>query len=141
MSSRGSEVTLIQGHEREVQRGSPFDVLGKLLGLYRLDHCQAPVPFVGGAVGYFGYDLCHFIEHLPSTATDDLELPESYFAFYDAIIAFDHLKRKAYLVATGFPEMEEGRRLERARVKLEEMNHWLSSVCRVHEVHLPRREN
>jgi para-aminobenzoate synthetase component 1 len=127
MSSRGSEITLARGREHEVQHGNPFDAMGKLLEIYKLDHCPAPVPFLCGAVGYFGYDLCHFIERLPSTAIDDLNLPESYFAFYDALMAFDHLEGKAYLVATGFPELEEGQRLRRARMRLEEMKDRLSS--------------
>jgi len=125
MNSRGSEITLIRGQEHEVQRGNPFDTIGKLLEVYKLDYCPAPVPFVGGAVGYFSYDLCHFVEHLPSTAIDDLKLPECYFAFYDAIFAFDHLEGRAYLVATGSPELEEGQRLKRARMRLEEMKSWL----------------
>jgi para-aminobenzoate synthetase component 1 len=125
ISSRGSEVTVIRGQEHEVQHGNPFDTVGKLLEAYRLDHCPAPVPFLGGAVGYFGYDLCHFIEHLPSTSIDDLKLPESYFALYDTIVAFDHLEGKVYLVGTGFPEVEEGGRLRRARMRLEEVKDWL----------------
>jgi para-aminobenzoate synthetase component 1 len=127
MSSRGSEITLIRGQEHEVQHGSPFDIIGKLLEAYKLDHCPAPVPFLGGAIGYFSYDLCHFTERLPSTAIDDLKLPECYFAFYDTVVAFDHLEKKTCLVATGFPEMEEGQRLRRARMRLEEMKDWLCS--------------
>ncbi len=127
ISSRGSEVTLIRGQEHEVQRGNPFDTIGKLLEAYRLDHCPAPVPFLGGAVGYLGYDLCHFIERLPSTAIDDLRLPESCLAFYDTVVGFDHLESKIYLVATGFPEIEERQRLRRARMRLEETKDWLCS--------------
>ena len=127
MSSRGSEVTLIQGDQHEVQHDNPFDALAKLLETYRLDHYSTPVPFLGGAVGYFGYDLCHFVEQLSATAVDDLRLPESYFAFYDSIMAFDHMEGRTYLVATGFPEMEERQRLRRARMKLEEMKDWLGS--------------
>jgi para-aminobenzoate synthetase component 1 len=123
-----------------VQHGNPFDALGKLLEIYKLDHCPAPVPFLGGAVGYLSYDLCHFVEHLPSTAIDDLKLPESYFAFYDTIVAFDHLKGKAYLVATGFPEMEEGQRLSRARVRLEKMKEWLYAASSSQQTSLHRRE-
>jgi para-aminobenzoate synthetase component 1 len=78
-------------------------------------------------VGYLSYDLCHFVERLPSTAIDDLQLPESYFAFYDAILAFDNLEGKAYIVSTGFPELGESRRLKRAKVRLEEIKGWLSS--------------
>jgi para-aminobenzoate synthetase component 1 len=140
MNSRGSEITLIRGREHKVQHGNPFDTMGKLLEIYKLDHCPALVPFLGGAVGYFSYDLCHFIERLPSTAMDDLKLPESYFAFYDAIMAFDHLERRTYLVATGFPEMEEQRRLRRARMRLEEMKNWLYAASHNHQSSLPKRE-
>jgi len=133
ISSRGSEITLIRGKEREVQRGNPFDTMGKLLEVFRLDHCPAPVPFLGGAVGYFGYDLCHFTERLPSTAMDDLRLPESCLAFYDTVLAFDHLERKAFVVATGFPEMEEGQRLRRARMRLEETKSWLHATSGIQE--------
>ena len=140
MSSRGSEITLIRGREHEVQHGNPFDAMSKLLKMYKLDHGPAPVPFLGGAVGYFSYDLCHFIERLPSTSIDDLKLPESYFAFYDAIMAFDHLKGKAYLVATGFPEMEERQRLSRARMRLEEIKDWFYAISPNQEASLPRRE-
>jgi para-aminobenzoate synthetase component 1 len=140
MSSRGSEITLIRGREHEMQHGNPFDAIGKLLEIYRLDHCPAPVPFLSGAVGYFSYDLCHFIERLPSTAIDDLKLPESYFAFYDAIMAFDHLERRAYFVATGFPETEEKQRLRRARMRLDEMKDWLYAASPSQEAYLPRRD-
>jgi len=140
MSSRGSEITLVRGREHEVQRGNPFDTIGKLLEIYKLDHCPAPIPFLGGAVGYFSYDLRHFIERLPSTAIDDLKLPESYFAFYDAVMAFDNMEGRAYLVATGFPELEEKQRLRRARMRLEEMKDWLYAASLSQEASLPRRE-
>ena len=139
IQSRGSEITLVRGREHEVQYGNPFDAMGKLLEIYKLDHCPAPVPFLGGAVGYFSYDLCHFIERLPSTAIDDLKLPESYFAFYDTVVAFDHLEGRAYLVATGFPETEERQRLRRARMRLEEMKDWLYAASPGQEASLPQR--
>jgi len=71
------------------------------------------------------------MEHLPSTAIDDLKLPESCFAFYDTVVAFDHLEKKAYVVATGFPELEEGQRLRRARMRLEEMK---GRLCSSHSI-------
>jgi para-aminobenzoate synthetase component 1 len=82
---------------------------------------SSPIPFTGGAVGYFSYDLCHFIERLPATAIDDLQLPECYLAFYDAVLAFDHLEGRAYIASTGFPEMEEDKRIRRARERLDEL--------------------
>ncbi|MBC8512666.1 MAG: aminodeoxychorismate synthase component I [Dehalococcoidia bacterium] len=127
MTSRGNQVTLMRQDEQQIERGNPFDVLGRLLETYRLDSFPAPIPFWGGAVGYLSYDLCHFVERLPSTAIDDLQLPESYFAFYDTILAFDNLEGKAYIVSTGFPELGQTRRLNRAKARLEQIKGWLSS--------------
>jgi len=121
VTSRGSEVTLMRGQEREVRRGNPFDVVFGLLETYALDAGPAPVPFVGGAVGYFGYDLRHFVEQVPSAAVDDLRIPECCFAFYDHVVAFDHMEGRAYLVVNGFPALDEEQRLKRARVRLAEL--------------------
>ncbi len=125
LRSRGDKVSLIRDGVEEVRRGNPFDVLGELLRIYSLDGSRAGVPFIGGAAGYFSYDLCHFIERLPATAVDDLDLPECYLGFYDAVLAFDHLEDLAYLVATGFPELEESRRQQRAAGKLKELKNRL----------------
>jgi para-aminobenzoate synthetase component 1 len=127
MSSRGDKVTITGQNGQENEQSNPFDVLGRLLERYRLDSLSSPVPFHGGAVGYLSYDLCHFIERLPTTAVDDLKLPESYFGFYDAILAFDNLENKAYIVSTGFPELNEKQRIKRARLRLEEMKSRLAS--------------
>jgi para-aminobenzoate synthetase component 1 len=128
MRSRGSEVTIIKKDRQEKEQGNPFDILDKLLKTYSLDSFSAPIPFWGGAVGYLSYDLCHFIERLPITAIDDLELPESYFGFYDTVLAFDNLENRAYIASTGFPEIDESRRLKRAKLRLEEMKSRLSST-------------
>ena len=121
LRSRGDSITLIKDGKEEVRRGNPFDILGEFLKIYTLDGSQASVPFTGGAVGYFSYDLCHFIERLPKRAVDDLQLPECYLGFYDAVVAFDHLESKTYLISTGFPELDEKKRLRRAKERLQEL--------------------
>ena len=121
LSSRGSQSTITRGAEKTCLSGNPFDIIGSILEEYRLDPVSAPVPFVGGGVGYLSYDLCHFIERLPTTAVDDLQLPECYLGFYDVVLAFDHLEGKTYIVSTGFPELAETERMARARYRLDEM--------------------
>jgi len=123
--SYADRVNLLSGGSQKTEQGNPFDILHSLLEKYHLD-CQQTLPFCGGAVGYLSYDLCHFIERLPSTAIDDLKLPESYFAFYDTIMAFDNLLGKTYIVSTGFPELDEAQRQKRAAQRLEEMKEQLA---------------
>jgi para-aminobenzoate synthetase component 1 len=59
--------------------------------------------------------------------SSDLKLPESYFGFYDTVLAFDNLAGKAYIISTGFPELDKSQRLKRAGLRLEEMKNRLAS--------------
>ncbi len=126
LRSCGDDIEIIRGEHIERISGNPFDVLGELLARYRIETDSLPVPFVGGAVGYLAYDLCHFIERLPSTAVDDLELPECYFGFYDAVIAYDHLENKVYIISTGFPEQGEAQQSKK-EARLSELKRLLSN--------------
>jgi len=121
LKSYGKDITVISLNKRECKKGNPFEILNELLKRYTMEPCPLPIPFTGGAVGYFSYDLCHFIEHLPATATDDLQLPECCLAFYDLILTFDHLERKAYIVSSGFPEQNEEKRSKRAAERTQEL--------------------
>jgi para-aminobenzoate synthetase component 1 len=119
--TRGSDITTIENGKTNQSKGNPFDTLGKLLGKYHVETQPLTVPFSGGAVGYLSYDLCHFIERLPSRALDDLQLPECYFGFYDYGLAFDNLTGITYAFSTGFPEYNEPARLDRAQSRLDEL--------------------
>jgi len=128
LNSHGSKITLIRGNEKSSLSDNPFDVVNNLLEIYHLDFPSPPVPFLGGAVGYFSYDLCHFIERLPGTAVDDLQLPECYLGFYDLVVAFDNLQGKAYIISTGLPELRETQRMERATKRLKEVKERLANL-------------
>ena len=128
LSMRGNEGVLIRDAEKSTLTGNPFEILGHLLETYHLEPQSSPVPFVGGAVGYLSYDLCHFIEKLPGTAVDDLKLPECYFGFYDLVLAFDNLSGKTYIVSAGFPEMSEAERIARAARRIAEMKERLAQA-------------
>jgi para-aminobenzoate synthetase component I len=128
MRSRGDEITLIRNNGEEKRRGNPFDILGELLAQYQLSPGKTNIPFTCGVVGYLSYDLGRFIEKLPAKAVDDLHLPESYLCFYDAVIAFDHLENRTYVISTGFPETENGKRMSRAASRLNELKNLVMFV-------------
>ncbi len=105
--SKGRNILTQSRHGITRKTGNPFDELRNLLKKFHMDNNSAPVPFTCGAVGYFAYDLCHFIEKLPDTTIDDIEFPEMYFSFYDTIIGFDHLKNKCYLMCVDFSQFSD----------------------------------
>jgi len=70
------------------------DVFRALSDEFRRRRISAPpdfdLPFAGGAVGYFSYDLRHRIEVLPRWCDHDLDVPEFILCLYDQAIIFDH---------------------------------------------------
>jgi len=99
-------------HEVEHVEGSVFDVLAEKLAATE----QARVPglprLTSGAVGFIGYDAVRQLETLPPGPPDVLGLPDAVWGFYDAVAAFDHVRRQLVLMATAFVDAESD--LERA---------------------------
>jgi anthranilate synthase component 1 len=56
-------------------------------------------PFVGGAIGYAGYDVVRYVEHLPNAPQDDRQLPDLDFAFYHTLFVFDHVDKTITIVS------------------------------------------
>jgi para-aminobenzoate synthetase component 1 len=97
----------------------PFATLAaRLASLPSLPTIPALPPFQGGAAGLFGYDLCHHIERLPRPRFDEFGTPDLAVGIYDWVIAFDHLRDSAWIVSTGLPEIDRGRRRARAAERL-----------------------
>ncbi len=63
----------------------------------RLQVADLP-PFIGGAIGYAGYDIVRYTEYLPNAPTDDRNIPDLSFAFYDRMVIFDHIKKTMTVV-------------------------------------------
>ncbi|EKM23450.1 aminodeoxychorismate synthase component I [Vibrio sp. HENC-03] len=56
------------------------------------------LPFVGGALGYFSYDLGRRVESMPELATKDLQTPDMAVGLYEWALVVDHKLKKACLV-------------------------------------------
>lgn len=78
----------------------PVDFLRALLSNYRSPQLEGFPRFMGGAVGFFGYDLLRYYEKkLPPHRVDDLSMSDVQFMFCDQLIVFDHLKQHMMVVA------------------------------------------
>jgi para-aminobenzoate synthetase component 1 len=77
----------------------PFALLQKALG-----PTQPPLhdlPFCGGAIGFWGYDLARRLERLPSIAQPDSVLPDMAIAVYDWAVVVDHQRQQTWFVHQG----------------------------------------
>ncbi len=62
----------------------------------------ASLPFIGGAVGYFGYELGALFEPVTHRGRDELGLPDLTLLFVDRLLVVDHELGRAFAVGLGF---------------------------------------
>ncbi|MCG5529561.1 anthranilate synthase component I [Halorhodospira halochloris] len=81
--------------------------------------------FLGGLVGYFGYDTVRYVEPrlANSQPPDELGLPDIYLVEADEVVVFDNLAGRLYLVVHCDPRQEAA--YESALGRLEELSHQL----------------
>ena len=84
---------------RQFDCDDPLRELSQRVGSLRAATLPELPPFVGGAVGYAGYDVVRYLEHLPNAPPDDRHVPDMAFAFYDQTVVFDHVTKSIVVVA------------------------------------------
>jgi para-aminobenzoate synthetase component 1 len=96
--ARGN-LTEIHADGIELSREDPFALLRRYL---QIDPASGNgLPFCGGAIGYFGYDLARRLENLPALADDAEKIPDLAIGIYDWAVVIDHVERKSWLVGQG----------------------------------------
>jgi para-aminobenzoate synthetase component 1 len=109
--------------------GEPAEELKALLARYRVEPPEGASglpPFLGGAVGYLGYEMLHGLEAIPSPGVDNQGMPDSSLLFCGSVLATDHLEGVSWVLANGFGA-NPGDASRRAEAGLEEMLRRLAS--------------
>ncbi len=100
IEASGNDVLVVgPGGEQRYQAADPLSELETLLHSHRTAHLPGLPRFLGGAVGYAGYDVVRYTEHLPNAPEDDRRLPDLSFAFYDRMVVFDQINKTVLVVA------------------------------------------
>jgi len=90
-----TEITNATGVQRLT--ADPFDLLRQQLGASV--PAMPGIPFMGGALGYWGYDLARRLFTLPTLAQDTEHLPDMMVGIYDWAIVLDHQEKTTRLVS------------------------------------------
>ncbi len=100
LEARGNQVTVTSaaGNQSFTSR-DPLDELKTRVDAIRTAALPELPPFTSGAVGYVGYDVIRYSEHLPNAPQNDRQLPDLTFAFYDHMVVFDHVNKTNVVVA------------------------------------------
>jgi anthranilate synthase component I len=97
----GTDVVITSGdaEPKKYTAEDPLRELENLLKEYNAARLPELPPFCGGAVGYAGYDVVRYCEHLPNAPEDDRQLPDLSFAIFDRMVIFDHIRKTILIVA------------------------------------------
>jgi anthranilate synthase component 1 len=98
--SRGRAITITEGKKTVLIEGDVFAILREALSGHAPARVPGLPPFTAGAVGFLSYDVVRQIEKLPSTAADELHVPDACLLFFDEVLAFDHVRKEIHLVVT-----------------------------------------
>ena len=102
LTTRGQQ-TRIQGPDSEqTSDEDPLTLLEQQLSAHLpslSDHQD--LPFCGGALGHFSYDLGRRFERLPDQTRDDIQLPEMAVGLYDWALVLNHQQDQVELVVLG----------------------------------------
>ncbi|MEJ2686290.1 MAG: aminodeoxychorismate synthase component I [Gammaproteobacteria bacterium] len=97
LTTRGAVTEIRSSAGAMLSPRDPFALLREQLGP------PAPgiagLPFCGGAIGYFAYDLARRLEPLPTIGRDAERIPQMAVGIYDWALVVDHRDRRSYLVS------------------------------------------
>ena len=110
--TRGEMTMITQNGEEQTSSEDPFLLLKNLMQKYQApkvqDETEPKVPFSGGAVGYFAYDLGRSLKGFSNKKQHNNKpveaTPEMMVAIYDWALVVDHREKRSVLVSHGFSE-------------------------------------
>ncbi|RAT14315.1 MULTISPECIES: aminodeoxychorismate synthase component 1 [Lonsdalea] len=104
LQTRGDTTEITEDGKVRVSPADPFELLQQQVERLGLAAAPSPdLPFQGGALGLFGYDLGRRVERLPSRAAQDIDIPDMAVGLYDWALVADHHQHRLTLITRGDP--------------------------------------
>lgn len=98
LSGKGSQANIYHYESNDTSQvnGAPLDVIKRWMAPYIGPRVKDAPDFIGGCVGYLGYDVVRSFEQLPKLAQDDLPCPDYYFMLINELWIVDHVEQSLY---------------------------------------------
>lgn len=107
LTTFGDETEVREPSGVTLSQDDPFELLATLQQHYlpALQYSD-DLPFIGGVLGYFAYDLGRRVERLPSLAEHDLTAPDMAVGLYEWAIVVDHQLKTARVIGQNIENAE-----------------------------------
>ena len=102
LTTRGdqTEVRWLKEDKKQISHQNPLTLLKEIQQqcFNNITVATSHLPFNGGSVGYFSYDLGRRFENLPHQTTQDIDLADMSIGLYFQALIFDHQAQQFWLV-------------------------------------------
>lgn len=103
--THGQTTIINEGEGTATSIADPLTLVHQQLARFNLQPQAHPhLPFLGGALGLFGYDLGRRFETLPSQADADIALPDMAVGIYDWALIIDNQRQEVSLISYDDPQ-------------------------------------
>lgn len=121
------------------EAGPPLEMLQRFVGKRRSPAYDGFPPFLGGGVGYVGYECLSDVRGISAPESDPLHCPDVQFMFCDRLLVFDHLERLVIAVKLLYvPRPASLAELTKAyEATLDELNRWIRHLEQIPSVPSP----
>jgi anthranilate synthase component I len=119
--------------ETHATKGSLIDFLKIYFADHIADDDHDLPSFIGGAIGYLGFDCCEWFE--PSLKSSDSAAGAA-FMFFSSVVAFDHAKQVIKIISLAFTGREDDQGEETALAKALERNRVIHECLESATTHL-----
>jgi para-aminobenzoate synthetase component 1 len=100
--AKGRKIAVHFQKDRRTFQANPLDVLDEALEALALPGPAPVLPLSAGAMGFLTYDLKNQLERLPTTAVDDLNLPDMVWSFPRQIVVHDRWEKRFWQVEVAY---------------------------------------
>jgi anthranilate synthase component I len=115
IESKGNGLIIMhKGKKTFIENANPLDEISRFMDRFRFVEIDGLPRFCGGLIGYIGYDVVRFIEKLPSTCRDDMDIPDIRLMLTGTLLVFDHVCHKIKIVSNAFIEKKSKAAIVRA---------------------------
>ena len=101
-----NQAYFISSKKRKKMNGSPEIIIEKIIENFKFKIPRNLPPISSIISGYFSYDIIRYIENIPNSCINDLNLPDVRLVRPVKLIIYDNLKKKIYFIFNCFKDQK-----------------------------------
>jgi anthranilate synthase component 1 len=130
VTARDGVVEVVSGaSKRSLPAPDPLRIVSERLHAGRVARVPGLPLFIGGAVGFLGYEVAAGFEKVPRHDVTEFDVPDAAFMFTRTIVAFDHARRVMQVIAPARPGAYPAEDYERAVARIDGVMDTLRAGC------------